>query len=166
MRTNLSKVMYVGVLSTMISLSITGFISIADAASDLFFEATGSPQTWSTTNTEIGKNKIDFTDSADNMNFQGNDDSLNMSGGNDWLSLSAGNDAISFYGGNSIISFDAPGSGQYWNDWFNTNTGAYKSYIYSSSPELNGQGASTLTMRSDEITLKVNNGDIIIDLGA
>ncbi len=162
----------------MLAIALAAGVHAVQAAQDSWFQATGT-LTGTSTNAEFTRTTLDFTDEnslidlrdgnndihlgsgTDLLHFHEGNDKVNLGSGNDFLSMGNGDDAMPFWGGAGIISFDAATYG----DWFDRTTD-YKDYIYCNTPE---DGAtpfdSEMEIRSDEVTIRSNNGDVIIQLG-
>ena len=170
-------------LGIMLAIAIgvgVGTIS-AQVVGAYWFQATTAATTVNGTHTQLGLHKLNMTDGVDEikleddpdllhmgdggdrLHFAVGDDTINMGLDNDILMMSYGDDAMAFYGGEAIISFDL---GE-WDDWFDRDN-EYKDYIWCDTPDNGegGEGESQMEIRSDNIEIIANEGDVTITLGS
>lgn len=149
-------------LAALVAIALAVGMGTVVAVSFTDYVATGTG-TLDFSNATLDKHHLYFTDDTDPSAR----DSIHMGNGDDRLNLGAGNDVIGFAYGSDVL--DLSGGHDYitWGIYSGWPSAAQAvNYISCDTPD-QGETAydSSMEIRSDEVTIKSNLGDVIIQLG-
>ena len=134
----------------MVAIAVLVGVGTVRAVSDTYLIATGHyPYAFSTGDTELDENNLDFTNDADSIVMRDGVDSIGLGNGDDKINFGYGNDRIYFSYDDDWFSF-GPGDG--WITWGDDGS----SHVYASV---------AYTESSGNIEISAG-GDVIITLGA